>query len=170
VSKKEAVDWRQLMSEQIRQHKQLFFRLAYGVLRNADQSEDACQQALLKAWRCREEIRDHTALRGWLSRTVIHESLTILRRRQTEKRILSSQVQPQNTSVDPAESVSLRDLVVAGLDGLKEPARTVVVLRTMQGMSGNEVSQILEISLSEVSRRLHQGLEQLRSFISAQHR
>jgi RNA polymerase sigma-70 factor (ECF subfamily) len=166
----DAADWRRLLIDQLQQHKRLFFHLAYGVLRDADRSEDACQQALLQAWRHRDEIRETGALRGWLSRTIINESLAMLRRQQTEERLLQQQPSSPNGSEDPAETVATRDLVVAGLAELAEPTRTVVVLRTMQGMSGGEVSRFLHVSHSEVSRRLHLGLEQLRGFVTAQQR
>lgn len=163
-----ATDWQRLLKDQIEQHSALLFRLAYGVLHDADQSEDACQQALLQAWRRRQDVRNGEAVRGWLARIVINESFAILRRRRTENRVLRDQAPRGATPADPAESVALRDLVVAALAELDEPIRSVVVLRTMQGMSGGEVGQMLEMSLSEVSRRLHQGLDRLRNFISAQ--
>ena len=59
----------------------------------------------------------------------------------------------------------LRSTLEEALLTLPEPTRLVVVLRTMDGLSGNEVSELLDYSPSEVSRRFHEGLERLRGLL-----
>jgi len=54
---------------------------------------------------------------------------------------------------------------VAALATLPEALREVLVLRMMQGISGNEVAELLGISAAEVSRRLHAGMQRLREFL-----
>jgi DNA-directed RNA polymerase specialized sigma24 family protein len=56
--------------------------------------------------------------------------------------------------------------VEAALRELPDLTRAVVVLRIMQGMSGNEVKGLLGCSAAEVSRRLYSGMEQLRTLLS----
>ena len=62
--------------------------------------------------------------------------------------------------------MDMREAVVQAMDRLPETARTVVALRLMQGMSGNEVKDLLGCSASEVSRQLHAGMEQLRGLLA----
>ena len=158
--------WRELLAQQVRQNARLWFRLAYDILHDAHAAEDACQQSLMRAWSNRDRLRDPMQLRSWLAKTVINESLTVLRRNRTEQRVLDNEprLQPQHTVLD--DSLTARETIMAGLAALSEPVRAVVALRIMQGFSGNEVKDLLGCSASQVSRMLHEGLEQLRTTLN----
>lgn len=156
-----------------REHSHLFFGLAMGVLRNREEAEDVCQHAFMKLCEQWSTLRDRKAAKAWLCRVVVNESFRVLRRRQTERRILEQREGPNEGvgegmgegASNPGCLVERRDLVAHALGRLEEPTRTVVVLRQMQGLSGNEVKDLLGCSASEVSRRLHRGLEELRDYL-----
>jgi RNA polymerase sigma-70 factor, ECF subfamily len=158
--------WAQLLAEQIRLHTRLFFRLAWGVLRDSHTAEDVCQQALLKAWQQRDHIRDAVSAKAWLTRVVINESLQLVRRRKLERRVHTEGVHMAESADHCSASPLLRSMLEEALLALPEPTRLVVVLRTMDGLSGNEVSELLDCSPSEVSRRFHDGLERLRGLLA----
>ncbi len=163
-------DWSRLLDSHVHEHGQLYYRLAYGVLRCREAAHDACQQAFLKAWQQRGRIRERRALKSWLVRVVMNESLAVLRRGRTEHRIMTKCAGDSDGNADccPLEASERRDSVIAALACLEEPVRTVVTLRTMQEMSGNEVSRLLGVTASQVSRWLHQGLDQLRGILAGQ--
>ena len=97
----------------------------------------------------------------------MNESFCVLRRNQTEQRVLEDRVRwASKDNQEAAELTERRDLVLSALAQLPEPIRGVVTLRMMQEMSGNEVSELLGCSASDVSRRLHEGLDQLRRFLA----
>jgi RNA polymerase sigma-70 factor (ECF subfamily) len=152
-----------LLTDQACVSGRLLFTLAYKILRDVDAAEDACQQAFLKAWQHQGTLQSRESLRAWLAQTVVNESLGVYRRRQTEKRILRQQAQTATAVVqevvDPGEQ---REEVLSHVSQLPEPIRTVVVLRLLEGLSGNEVKELLGCSAAEVSRRLHEGLDLLR--------
>jgi RNA polymerase sigma-70 factor (ECF subfamily) len=157
--------WLSRLESHVRSQGHFYHRLAYGVLRSQENAADVCQQAYLRAWEQRERIRDWGALRQWLARVVLNESFCVLRRARTEQRVLKDRAAPAETPAGPAELAERRDLAVAALARLPEPLREVVALRLMQGLSGNEVSELLGTSPWDVSRRLHAGLERLREFL-----
>jgi RNA polymerase sigma-70 factor, ECF subfamily len=147
-------------------HRAMMFRIAIGVLRDRDAAEDVCQQALLQLWRQNGALRDPSAAGSWLAKAVMNESLQVLRRRQIERRALvehthQAAAAPERAVHDPA----MRESVLLALEKLPEMPRLVVTLRIMQGMSGNEVSELLGCSAGEVSRQLHRGMEQLRGLL-----
>jgi RNA polymerase sigma-70 factor (ECF subfamily) len=152
------------LSEQVRLRGPLLFKLAYKVLRRSDQAEDVCQQAVLKALQMQSDIRDPRALTAWLARVVVNESLTLRRRMQAERRSrLAKADRLDSAATGPrAEDGELREAVYAALADLPQPTQAIVVLRLMHGMSGNEVARLLGTHTSDVSRRLHAGLDQLR--------
>ncbi|NLX21279.1 MAG: sigma-70 family RNA polymerase sigma factor [Phycisphaerae bacterium] len=141
------------------------FRLAWGVLRDVHAAEDVCQEAFLKAMQKQAQIRDPNALAGWLLRVVVNESLALLRRRQVDERArdkLKADGPHAEASLDGAEREEFTVQFQRVLGELPLQTQTVVVMRLVEGMSGNEVSRVLSCSPSEVSRRLHTGLEHLR--------
>jgi RNA polymerase sigma-70 factor, ECF subfamily len=158
-------DWPALLDGHIREKSEFYYHLAYGVLRSDEEAADVCQQAFLRAWERREQIRRRESLGKWLARVVMNESYGRLRQGQSEQRMRARRADASHDAPGHAELIERRDLVVSALKQLPEPIREVVTLRTMQGMSGNDVGELLEISRSDVSRRLHEGLEQLRRFL-----
>ena len=159
--------WGALLGERVREDGRLYFLLAFGVLRDAHGAEEACQQAMLKAWDQRGRI-EPGKLRAWLARVVVNESLYVARRRKVERSWADAQAPRHAEPGGPAplEAMATREAVTLAMDRLPETARTVVALRVMQGLSGNEVKELLGCSAAEVSRQLHAGMEQLRGLLA----
>lgn len=157
--------WQELLEEQVRLNAPLFFRIAWRMLRDSSAAEDICQQALLKAWTERHSIGQPDRLRAWLTRTVVNGSLELLRRRRVEQKALAN-LPSRHDDPSPPDLIANAEALTAALTELPESLRLVVVLRISQGLSGNEVSDLLGISAAAVSRALHQGLDQLRSVLT----
>ena len=158
--------WSDLLAAQAREHGRLFFRLAYGVVHDAAAAEDACQQAMMKAWKERDRIDNPQMLRSWIARTVVNESLQIARRLKIERRVLGQHAMASRTSSAPEDGRANRESVIEAMSELDEDIRAVIALRVIEGLSGNEVKDLLGYSAAGVSRRLHLGLEQLRTILS----
>jgi RNA polymerase sigma-70 factor (ECF subfamily) len=158
-------DWPRLLAQQFSQHGKLFFKLAYGVLRDPGAAEDACQQALLRALERPAELRAAEALRGWLARIVVNESLQVRRRRKTEQRVLADHLVRSRGPDHPDMGWELREAILQAVEQLPEPTRSIVVLRMLDGMSGGQVKDVLDCSDAHVSRELHRGMELLRKVL-----
>jgi len=162
----ETARWRQSLAAQVKTSGHLCFRVAFGILRDSVAAEDACQQAYLKAWEMRGQLRDGAALRAWLLRVVVNESLQTLRRSKTERRVMENQVETRADEPSAARKLALRESILLAMKELPEATQAVVVMRLMDGRSGNEVKELLDCSASEVSRRLHDGIEALRELLA----
>jgi RNA polymerase sigma-70 factor (ECF subfamily) len=161
-------DWTALLSRQIALHGALLFRAAFDILKDAADAEDMVQQAFLKAWERRDEIVHAGLLKQWLTRTVVNGSLQTLRRRKTEHRVLKRHASvPASVETPTTEKGELHALLLDAVADLPEMSRTVVVLRVLEGMSGDDVKNLLGCSAAEVSRQLHRGLDQLRRMMNA---
>ena len=158
--------WQRLLKEQVRDNSRLFFGMAWKVLRDSAAAEDVCQQAMLKAWSERHTIASPDRLRAWLARTVVNGSLELYRRRRLEQQALT-RLPNRPEMPPPTETIADRDALDAALAELPETTRLVVILRIQQGLSGNEVRDLLGMSLAGISRALHQGLDQLRSILKS---
>ena len=96
---------------------------------------------------------------------MINESLQMLRRRKVERRVLAQTHRPTATVEPPDEAIESAACVRTALVDLPERTREVVVLRVMLGYSGQETATLLELSASDVSRRLYGGLDSLRAVL-----
>ncbi|MEM6552224.1 MAG: sigma-70 family RNA polymerase sigma factor [Planctomycetota bacterium] len=157
-------------------HSERHHRLAARVLNDAAEAEDVCQRAYLKAIEAEGQIDDPARLGGWLTRVIINESLMARRRRQQQQALIEhraiemGQTQRATDSAPPLQHLADRESVLRLLEQLDEAVRVVVVLRTIHGLSGKEASQQLGCSPALVSRRLHQGLTQLRTLARIEER
>lgn len=159
-------DWDDLLAEQLRSHKRLFYRIAFGIVHDHGHAEDLCQQAIVKACEFRAQLQDGPALRAWLARTISNLSLAHRRRRSTEKRVLTNHVQDLTEMGDTVAGLARIEGVEGALKKLPEEVRTVVILRLMQGVSGNEAKEFLDTSAADVSRKLKLGMGLLRDILS----
>ncbi len=158
-------EWRQFLAEQVRRSSRLWFRLSFNILRETSLAEDACQQALLRAWSRRDQLREPNHLNAWMARSVINESFLLLRRKQSERRAFEKISRNEREQGGEQPWID-REALVAALEQLPEATRSVVCLRIMEGLSGNDVKELLGCSASQVSRMLHEGLEHLRRLMN----
>lgn len=160
--------WEGLLTEQVRESGRALFGVACRIVRDPQAAEDACQTAFAKAWELGGSgLNSPRDISRWLHQVVINESLVLLRRRKVEAnhrdRVAASRTQGERT--DGLAQLEIRESVIAALSQIDEPARTVVVMRVMQGRSGNEVALLMGVSAAEVSRRLREGMEKLRGVL-----
>jgi RNA polymerase sigma-70 factor (ECF subfamily) len=133
------------------------------MLRNPQDAEDVCQAAFTKAWQQRDEEDRPANLGGWLRQVVVNECLQILRRKRIEKKGLTIRAAIDPQAFEATDAMDVHEEAMDALEVLEEPTRTVVVLRLMEGRSGNETATIMGYSPAEISRRLHDGLERMRT-------
>lgn len=129
-------------------------RIAYLILGNEADCEDAMQEALLRAWRHRDGLRETGYFETWLIRILINESKAILRRRsrQPEAELLDAHAAPEPR--DPG----LRDAIQA----LDVKYRVPLILHHMEGYRQEEIASMLWLPVSTVKWRLRQARKLLR--------
>src|SRR5438067_3256786 len=66
----------------IRTHSRPLFAIAYGILQNREEAEDAVQDALIKAWKSRWRVRDPEKFAAWLCMIARHRARDVFRRRR----------------------------------------------------------------------------------------
>ena len=127
------------------------YRMAYSIVGNRTDAEDAVQQALLNAWKARASARDGLE-KAWMMRIVINECYTLLRRR---RRCQPSEL--MDVAVPPAEDTGLYDAIHT----LPENLRTPFLLKYMEGMTEKEVAAVLHLSIPGVKNRLYRARKAL---------
>ena len=163
----------------MRRHNRLLFRTARSILKSDAETEDALQEAYLRAWRNLASFRADSKLSTWLVRIVINESLGRLRRR-------GAQVIPLDTALDvaghePEASMpddpdqrpdrvamraEVRRLMEARIDTLPDAFRCVFMLRAVEELSVEEVAAALDIAQATVRTRFFRARGLLREGLS----
>ena len=144
----------------------LAFRVAQGVLRNAADAEDVAQEALLRAYRKFDRLKDATRFRGWLVRITFRLALDRWRaarrreRRETEWSLPEQRPAPPSTEEIAATS-EFQARLERALDELPEKFRIVVLLAAIQGYTLEEVAGMLEVPAGTVKSRLFFARKQL---------
>ena len=113
-------------------------RMACSILRSQADAQDAVQQALLNAWKARENARSG-AERAWLMRITLNECRNLQRDRLRQSR-LAAMVQPEQAAWKPP-NLALREAV----DALPSRLRTPFLLKYMEGMSERETAEALAL-------------------------
>jgi RNA polymerase sigma-70 factor, ECF subfamily len=141
----------------------LAFRVARGVLRNSADAEDVAQEALLRAYRRFERLRDRTRFRAWLVRIAFR--LAIDRARSSKRRevreTLWSESAPGPSTEDLAATSEFQAHLNRAMDELPEKHRLVLLLAAIEGHSVEEVAEMLGLPMGTVKSRLFFARKQL---------
>jgi RNA polymerase sigma-70 factor (ECF subfamily) len=141
----------------------LAYRVARGVLRNSADAEDVAQEALLRAYRRFERLRDRGRFRAWLVRIAFR--LAIDRTRSSKRRevreTLWSQAAPRASTEDIAATSEFRAHLDRAMDELPEKQRLVLLLAAMEGHTLEEVAVMLGMPVGTVKSRLFFARKQL---------
>jgi RNA polymerase sigma-70 factor, ECF subfamily len=139
------------------------YRIARGVLRNDADAEDVAQEALIRAYRRFDQLRDRDRFRGWLVRISFRLALDRVRsgKRREQRETLWSQTSPRATTEDLAASSEFQAHLDRALEELSPKLRLVLLLAAMEGHTTEEVAQMLAIPTGTVKSRLSLARKQL---------
>jgi RNA polymerase sigma-70 factor (ECF subfamily) len=149
-------------------------RLAFKVLRQEEDAEDAMQEAFLSAYRSLGRFEGKSAFSTWLYRIAMNAALMRLRKRRQKMVSLEQPTDREESQVTmqladwartPVEDVlndELRGVLERAVDSLPEDLAQVFLLREVEGLSNAEAAEILELSVPAVKSRLHRARIQLR--------
>ena len=144
----------------------LAYRVARGVLRNDADAEDVAQEALLRAYRRFDRLRDAQRFRGWLVRIVFRLALDRARSAKRREVRETDWAQPARrpaalTAEELAASSEFQTHFDRALEALPKKLRLVLLLAAMEGHSLEEVAAMLGLPVGTVKSRLFVGRKKL---------
>lgn len=150
-------------AELLRPHYQAAFRVAYGLLHDSTEAEDAVQEAAFKAWRRLGNLREGSSLRPWFLAIVANQC------RGTSQSKWWSVAKKDNfegeaDSVDLAAAVDLRRALLR----LSYDERLIVVLRYYLDMPFEEIATTLGITPKAARNRVERAVHRLRPIVQIQ--
>jgi RNA polymerase sigma-70 factor (ECF subfamily) len=144
-------------------HQPQVYALCRKLLGSAADAEDVAQTVFVRAFRELPRFRGDSAVKTWLYRIAVNESLGALRRRRSATEpldeCLAAGCQGQGCY---GEVIVERLAVQAALATLSPDQRTILVLRFWEGLSYEEIAAVMRISLSAVKMRLLRARNEFR--------
>ena len=154
------------------QHK--LYQICYRMLGNKQEAEDIAQEAFVRAYINLHSYDQKRKFSTWLYRIATNLCIDRIRKKKPDyyldaevagtegldmySQIASSEQLPEET----VEQMELQDRIQYEISRLPDKYRSVIVLKYMEELSLQEISEILDMPLGTVKTRIHRGREQLR--------
>ena len=157
--------------EIVDKHTARVYRLAYRLTGNAHDAEDLTQEVFVRVFRSLDTYTPGT-FEGWLHRVTTNLFLDGARRKQRIRfDALSDERASRLRSSSPSPDMAYADLhfeddVERALATLPPDFRAAVVLCDVEGLTYEEIAEILDAKLGTVRSRIHRGRAQLRAALA----
>ncbi|MBA2876271.1 RNA polymerase sigma factor SigW [Thermaerobacillus caldiproteolyticus] len=164
-------------AEIVELYKDKVYRLCYRMLGNRHEAEDAAQEAFVRAYINIHTYNTNMKFSSWLYRIATNLSIDKIRKKKpsvyldeevsgTEGLTVYSQLPSTEASPEETlESLELQETVQKAIEKLPEKYRSVIVLKYIEDLSLQEISEILDIPIGTVKTRIHRGREALRKHL-----
>jgi RNA polymerase sigma-70 factor (ECF subfamily) len=151
-------------AELLRPEYRTAFRLAYGLLHDVDEAEDAVQEAAFSAWRRINNLKEGSSLRPWFLGIVANQCRTVKRSRWWSVEKTDPPDDAATPALDLAAAIDLR----RALRRLGHDERLILVLRYYLDMPFEEIAGTLGISPKAARTRVERAIHRLRPIMRVQ--
>ena len=149
----------------VESYQKPIFNVALKILHRVDDAEDITQSVFIKAYENLSKFNTKYRLFSWLYRIAINESLNLqkLQRRNVslDVTLVSSEPTPEELCQDNQANQAVHEAV----DKLKADYQVVIILKHFQGLSYEQISEILEVPEKTVKSRLYDARQLLRDIL-----
>src|SRR5215469_7298985 len=154
------------------------YNLILGMLGDTSDAADGTQEVFLKAFRGIRSFRQGSSLKTWLYRIAIREALNHKRwfKRHVQKNVSidaepeegSAQIEIEDLAQTPFDQFAAHEIqaaVQSALQQIPDVFRSAVILRDLEGLSYEEVAEVLECSVGTVKSRILRGRRALKDLL-----
>src|SRR5687768_13862665 len=147
----------------VERHRRRIYSLVCRLASPAE-ADDLAQDVFIAAYKALPSFRGDSAFSTWIYRIAVHVCSHHLRKRRLDTTDLDDQQQDGDRAHDPersAMSSELQQRVRTAINELPYKLRLVVVLRDLQGLSYEEIAQVVGCPIGTVRSRLHYATQRL---------
>jgi RNA polymerase sigma-70 factor (ECF subfamily) len=152
----------------LREHGDRVYSYAAWLLGDREEARDVVQDGLMRLWRERAGVADRAG-RSWLMRTVHRLCIDRLRRRGVQRETGLDESEERSCRVPVERSAELSELQAAmagAMSRMLPRDRALIVMREMQEMSYQEMSDVLDIPVNTLKPAVYRARERLREELS----
>jgi len=143
------------------------YRYAAWLSRDKAIAEDVVQEALLRAWKSLDALREDSAAKQWLLTIVRRENARYFERRRLETVDVDNLTPSQEALLAEAPDEQLDELREA-IYGLEDDYREPLVLQVLMGYSTNEIAEQMGLKQGAVLTRLHRARLKLKESVRSE--
>jgi len=157
----------------IERHQRKVFQMVYSFTGNRETADDLTQDVFVKAWLALPRFGFRSEFGTWLYRIAVNHAKDFLRKNKKIREVPLQDVGDATLAVEgnietgerEKEARATREFVRRGLASLPEKHRVILTLRDIQGLSYEDIAEILDISPGTVDSRIHRARRRLRSIL-----
>jgi RNA polymerase sigma-70 factor, ECF subfamily len=161
---------KQLYEGIVRKYNQRLYRIARSFIKNEDEIEDVMQETYIKAYLHLKQFEGKSQFSTWLTRILINQANQSLNKEKSVRSHISNssdELPDIKFSSEPAPDQNLmndemKKYLEHAIDELPETLRSVFIMREIEGLSVNETSDALSISIENIKTRLHRAKANLK--------
>lgn len=165
--------------ELIRRYQERIYATVYHMTSNHEDANDLAQEAFIKAFQALKSFKGGSSFYTWVYRIAVNKTINFLKQRRNRTQMSLDDLD-YNAEHDPdlvafiSENTPRRDIHLAELQEklntamqkLSEPHRLVVTLHDIQGLSHEEIADIVGCNIGTVRSRLFYARQQLQAYLS----
>ena len=164
--------------ELVVRHQRRAYAVALGMVHDPDDARDICQDAFLKVHKSLATFEGDSQFFTWLYRIVMNLCIDHLRKRRGQQVEFDETiaqgdaddagVTPHRTGFDPARALAdkeLRTQILGALAKLSPSHRAVLVMREVDGLSYQEMSETMKCSIGTIMSRLFHARKKMQAML-----
>lgn len=163
---------RKVFEELATRHYRQAYHISYRMTGSHASAEDLTQEAMVRAYQSFHRYRRELPFANWLYRIIVNLHIDELRRRPKawidSVEDMPGVMELPDVNSDPSDLVLSQEIdtrLQQALNSLPKDFRTAVVLCDIEGLSYEEIADVMRCSIGTVRSRIHRGRNQLRRFL-----
>ena len=159
-------------------YQQRVYHTAIGLMRSEDEAEDISQEVFIEVFESIHRFKGEARLSTWVYRITVTKCLELMRYKKRKKRFApllglfnteGKQIIEPVEFVHPGIRLEQQEhaaMLFQAIDKLPEHQQTAFTLHKLQGLSYQEISAIMETSLSSVESLMHRAKSNLKKYLT----
>ncbi len=163
----------------VRRYQERIYATIYHMTANHEDANDLAQEAFIKAFQALKSFKGGSSFYTWVYRIAVNKTINFLKQRRNKSQIslndldFNAEHDPDLVALisdrTPRREINLAELqekLNMAMQKLSEPHRLVVTLHDVQGLSHEEIAEIMDCNIGTVRSRLFYARQQLQAYLS----
>src|SRR5215475_10660544 len=165
--------------ELVKRYQERIYATVYHMTSNHEDANDLAQEAFIKAFHALKSFKGGSSFYTWVYRIAVNKTINFLKQRKNRTQMslddldFNAEHDPDLVALisdkTPRREINLAELqekLNIAMQKLSEPHRLVVTLHDVQGLSHEEIANIMECNIGTVRSRLFYARQQLQAYLS----
>ena len=165
--------------ELVRRYQERIYATIYHMTANHEDANDLAQEAFIKAFQALKSFKGGSSFYTWVYRIAVNKTINFLKQRKNRGQMslddldFNAEHDPDFVALisdkTPRREINLSELqekLNSAMQKLSQPHRLVVTLHDVQGLSHEEIADIMDCNIGTVRSRLFYARQQLQAYLS----